>query len=326
MIYHSRFLLFGLVAVFGLHQAALADQPLEPCQFAAFEQGGQQDSIQLCGGTSCGAGPCCYGSLLGRCGGPCTSCCDAACGDGCGNGCCGNGCCGNGGCGDGGCTPWTLLGRAGSSYYSFPFMTEWGFSEGVTLGYLVNPRWGLYGSVDFNHTDYSTQVLGTVGVQKFGVPYADTVIERTSVWILFDQFADFEIGSDSYLHQFRFYTGIATGPRREIGIGFTAPTSDDPAVGALTPMGSSGVMPVGDSYVGPIWRSETPNGLRLDGTVGYSDANGGGVAAGLGAAVPMGANTDLFFNGKLSEGENYTFAIGMEFKGGRQDTRFFSGR
>jgi len=28
----------------------------------------------------------------------------------------------------------------------------------------------------------------------------------------------------------------------------------------------------------------------------------------------------------LSEGENYTFAIGMEFKGGRQDTRFFCGR
>jgi hypothetical protein len=306
MLHHSRFLLLGLVVAFGLHQAtALAE--LTP-----FEQSSQEADIQLCScEADCCASSCCT-PLLGRCCNPCASCCDAACDDCCGDGCCGDGCC---------CTPWTLLLRFGTTYYSSPFLSQWGISEGVTVGYRCNPCWGIYGSVDFNHTDFSSQVFGTVGVQKFGVAYAGSLMDRTSVWILFDQFADLEIGPDSYLHQVRFYTGLVTAPQREIGVAFSVPTSDGPAAPALTPMGSSSVMPVGDSFVGPYLRATAANGVRLDAAVGYSDAGTGGVAAGVGTGVPLTANTDLFFNGKLSEGDNYAFALGLELKGGRRDTR-----
>ncbi len=286
MLHHSRFFFLGLAVAIGLQQAgALAQQTPELFRLTGFEQTGQQADIQLCG-------------------------CDTDCGDACSDACgCGNGCAGNG-C----CTPWTLAVRFGATYYSLPVLSQWGFSEGASVGYRINPCWGLCGSVDFNHTDFSSQVLGVVGIQKFGVPCAASLIDRTSVSLMFDQFVDFEIGPDSYLHQFRLYTGIVTGPQREIGMLFNLPTSDELPVAALTPMGGATLMPVADFYVGPYFRTTTANCVSLEGTVGYSDAVGGGIAAGLGAAVPITANTDLFVNGKVCEGDNYAMAFGVEWK------------
>ena len=68
-------------------------------------------------------------------------------------------------------TPWSMWAYGGTSYFSLPIQSLWGISEGVTVGYRFDgTALGLYGNVVFNHTEESTQVLGTVGLQKFGNP------------------------------------------------------------------------------------------------------------------------------------------------------------
>ena len=105
---------------------------------------------------------------------------------------------------------------------------------------------------------------------------------------------------------------------------FSIPTSDGAGLGGLTPMGpASSVMPVAETYVGPYLVRELPNGTRVSGTVGYTEAAGGDVAFGLGAAVPLTANTDIFFDGKSGGADAWAMMIGVEFKGGRADTRWY---
>jgi hypothetical protein len=166
-------------------------------------------------------------------------------------------------------------------------------------------------------------VLGSVGLQKFGNPYGGTLLERSSVWIFWDQATDFEHGEDAYVHQFRFNIGYVSAPGREIGMSFSVPTSDSLGTTGLTPVGGAGVMPVGDNYVGPYFTRELANGTRVGGTIGYTDAGEGGVALGADVGIPVGERTNVVLTSKYAESESYTLAVGLEMGFGRADTRAY---
>lgn len=202
---------------------------------------------------------------------------------------------------------------------STPGRSLLGFSEGVNLGYRFTDNMGLYGSIGFNHTSRSTHILGTVGIQKFGNPEGDGLLERSTVWVLWDQGTETEF--DSYLHQFRFMVGYSLGEYSEVGMGWSIPTSGSGGIGgALVPLGGPGYLTSASSFIGPYVKRRVRD-TDLTGMIGYSDG-GGGVALGVAAERPMTERANVYVDFKAGEGSNYAGSVGVAFGLGRADTKW----
>jgi len=212
--------------------------------------------------------------------------------------------------------PWSIW-IWGAPTYVNGAAQGFGFSEGVTAGYRLNDALGLYGAIGFNHTDVNTQFLGTVGLQRFGNPDGETFGERTSVWVLWDQYA--ESDTNTYFHQFRFNLGYVRSERTEIGMTFSVSTSGDDDVAALVPMGGSTMLSLSGGYVGPYVTTEF-GGVQWTATAGYADGTNR-AAFGLGAAVPVSDNTNIFMDAKHGGDDIWALSVGLEVGLGRADTR-----
>jgi len=256
---------------------------------------------------------------------PSGACCEPACG------CAGNGCGDCGGCNGCGCedpcclngqSRWTVWAWGGGTYYSTSFESLFGFAEGVTLGYRLTEATGLLGQIGFNHTGRSTQILGTVGAQKFGNPYGGSMWERTSVWVLWDQFTDTRF-ANLYVHQLRLNVGFVPAERREIGMSFSIPTSGGGVGGALIPLGGPGLLSSGTEFIGPYLSTEVGDGGQLTTMVGYMGGAGntGGAAFGVGYEQPMNDNLNFITDAKYGTSGLWALSAGVSLGLGRQDTK-----
>ncbi|MCA9241106.1 MAG: hypothetical protein KDA37_12940, partial [Planctomycetales bacterium] len=202
--------------------------------------------------------------------------------------------------------------------------TGWGASEGAVIAYRLTNQFGLYGGFGFNHTDDTTQFLGTVGVQRFGNPYGRDLSDRASFSFLFDQFSDSQ--TDSYESQFRIQAGYVLAPRTEIGALVTA-QGDSDAGGQQIPLGGIGNVTNGDNFIGPYASTSLGRGSKLFGTVGYSEQSDD-IAGGAGAFFPVSSNAssqvrgfvDAKYAGNGNNDDSMALSMGLAWGFGRADS------
>jgi hypothetical protein len=223
-------------------------------------------------------------------------------------------------------TPWSVWVWAAPTYTSTAAISTAGFSEGVNLGYRLTDGVGVYGSIGFNHNfsgvlGGGTQVLGTVGLQKFGNPNGAGLMERSNVWILFDQATDTSM-DDVYLHQFRFVMGYELGENNEVGVTFSIPTSEGLGGNILSPLGGPDYMTSGgDSFVGPYYKEQLA-GWDTTLVVGSSGA-AESVAVGVGVERPVMERTNVFVGAKASGDSAWALNLGVSYGLGRADTKWY---
>jgi len=223
-------------------------------------------------------------------------------------------------------TPWSVWVWAAPTYTSAAAISTAGFSEGVNLGYRLTDGVGVYGSIGFNHNfsgvlGGGTQVLGTVGLQKFGNPNGAGLMERSNVWILFDQSTDTSM-DDVYLHQFRFVMGYELGENNEVGVTFSIPTSEGLGGNILSPLGGPDYMTSGgDSFVGPYYKERVG---EWDTTL-VVGSSGAAQSVAVGAAVerPVMERTNVFVGVKASGDSAWTMNLGVSYGLGRADTKWY---
>lgn len=249
----------------------------------------------------------------------CSSCGQAGC-EGC-----------RGVCGDPACDPYAsgLFGGVGDptrtsvwvwvapTYVSSVFDTQFGVGEGAVIGYRLSEAIGLYAGIGFNHHEQSTQVLGTLGLQKFGNPEGVGLLERTTVWMFWDQGADTEGGDGASAHQLRFNVGWVSSNEMEVGMTFSF-AIEEPTRHMLTPLGGQFNMSAGNSIVGPYVRM--PVGVfDVTGILGFSEATDSAVV-GLGAEAPLTDTSNLFIEAKSGGDDVYSLSLGYKVGFGRADT------
>ncbi len=277
-------LMLGILAILSFGLSPAAGQDLATRLEAPYASAGGQE-IQLCSLTCDESG--------------CGDCACAPCG-GCGCGC---------------QTPWSAWVFAAPTYAGAP-TDSFGMSEGISFGYRVSEGFGVYAGAGFNHIEDNTQFLGTVGVQRFGNPNGCSDLDRMSVWVLWDQFA--ETNTDAYAHQLRFNIGYVPQERTEIGMTFSVPTSSGPGAAGQIPLGGSGLLTAGDSAVGP-YLTRPIGDTQLNAAVVYSGGSES-AAAGLGLSRPVSDRTNVFMDAKLAGDDQWSMAVGLKWGFGRMDT------
>jgi hypothetical protein len=215
---------------------------------------------------------------------------------------------------------------AGPTYSSGTIGSLFGFAEGVNVGYRLTDSIGVYGALGLNHQASSTQILGTIGVQKFGNPNGSGLLDRSSLWVLWDQFSDLEVDDPFlfgvYLHQLRFMAGYVTGYHNEIGVSYSVATSDDTfGAGALSPLGGPGYLTGAGSFIGPYVKQRVGE-TELTAMIGYSDG-ASGMAVGIGAERPVTDRLNTYIDFKAGNGGNYAGSIGAAIPLGRADTKHY---
>lgn len=328
MFRQTQFMVFGLVMAYACSSALAEDFRLRSgFGRLASEEARWTSDLHFCNAGVAEAakpvqvpvqatmsGPCCE-PACGCAGGDCGGCGDGGCG-GCGGCGCEDPCCLNGQ------SRWTVWAWGAGTYYSTSFESLFGFAEGATLGYRLTETTGLLGQIGFNHTGRSTQILGTVGVQKFGNPDGASGWDRTSVWVMWDQFTDTRF-ANLYLHQLRVNVGFVPAERREIGLSFSIPTSGGGVGGALSPLGGAGLLSSGTEFIGPYLSTEVGDGGQLTTMVGYMGGAGntGGAAFGVGYEQPMNDNLNFITDAKYGTSGLWALSAGVSLGLGRKDTK-----
>lgn len=209
-----------------------------------------------------------------------------------------------------------------------------GFSEGVNVGYRMTDAIGLYGSIGFNHQAANslmdantTQILGTIGVQKFGNPDGAGLLERTSLWALWDQSAFLVVDDPmlygAYQHQIRILAGYATGYHSEIGAAWSIPIGDD-VVGAgfLSTLGGPGYL-TSSEFIGAYVKRQV-GATDLTGTIGFAGTGStGATVLGVGAERPISDRVNVYADFKAGEGGSYAGSVGMAVSLGAADTKWY---
>jgi len=216
-----------------------------------------------------------------------------------------------------------------------------GFSEGVNVGYRVTDSIGLYGAVGFNHQASSelfpgfdantTQILGTIGVQKFGNPDGEGLLDRTSLWVLWDQSvflipADvFGVGTGVFgvnQHQIRLMAGYVTGYHNEVGVAWSFPIgNDDFGAGYLSTLGGPGYLTSAGTFIGGYAKRRVRE-TDLTASIGYSQG-AEGIALGVGAERPISERVNVYADFKAGEGSNFAGSAGVAIAFGRADTKYY---
>ena len=212
-------------------------------------------------------------------------------------------------------TPWSAWVFAAPTYAGAP-TDSFGFSEGVTFGYRVFEGLGVYAGAGFNHTEDNTQFLGTVGLQRFGDPNGASVLDRASVWVLWDQFTVTD--TDAYTDQLRFNIGYVPRERTEVGMTFSVPTSSGAGAAGQVPLGGSGLLTAGDSAVGP-YVTRPIGDTQLSAAVVYSEGSES-AAAGVGLSRPVSGRTSVFMDAKFAGDDEWAMAVGLKWGFGGMDT------
>ena len=303
-----------LVATMPIAQAGAAEAAVSPQFFSAEQSPG----IRQCSyGEPCQPVAC--QPAADAC--SCDPCCGNACA--CVNSCCspcdGCGCGGSNGYGrflNGQKTPWSAWLFGGPSYTSGA-TGAMGMSESVTVGYRMFDAFGIYGGAGFNHVASNTQILGTIGFQRFGNPNGNTLGDRTSFWMMWDQYTD---DSSNYRHQFRFMLGYVPSERTNLGIAYTVPTSDDGGAGTI-PLGGPGMITMGKAFIGP-YMSIPVGDTDMYGTLGYSDATDN-VGLGLGVKRPLNDRFSVFADVKYGGDKTFGGTVGLAMGLGRMDTNHY---
>jgi hypothetical protein len=234
-----------------------------------------------------------------------------------------------------GSEPWSAWVWAAPTYSS-GLADVFGFSEGVNVGFRVTDALGIIGGVGFNHMSSTssfggnpTQILGTIGVQKFGNPDGGDVLERSSLWVLWDQsvflIPDPFFGIDGgviglHQHQIRLMAGYVTGYHNEIGVAWSFPIgNDDFGAGALSPLGGPGYLTTAGTFIGAYAKRRVRE-TDVTATLGYSQG-ASGMAFGIGAERPVTERVNMYVDFKAGAGSNYAGSIGAAIPLGRGDTK-----
>jgi len=198
---------------------------------------------------------------------------------------------------------------------------EIGISEGIIAGYRLTNALGLFGAIAFSHSDGDTFIFSSIGIQKFGNPGGTGLIERSSLWVFWDNGVDTIDGDEGHFQQLRFNTGVVGPGGGEVGMAFTVPL-DESGYSFLLPVGGTSMIATGGFTIGPYVRF--PIGIfDLTAMLGFAEQTDSAVL-GLGGEARLTERSSIFLDwktGGADVGENpSTLLVGYKLGFGRADT------
>ncbi len=188
--------------------------------------------------------------------------------------------------------------------------SAWGFAEGGSLGYRLGAGLQLYGGIGFNHAGGSTDILGTIGIQRLADPAGATLHDRMSLAVYWDQFVNTD--ADEYLHGFRFEVGYALSPNYTVGAIGAVSTSGGQDVTQITPIGAAlGTFPGESGAAGYASYHIGPWSAML--TIGYSNGNESAIYGGS-VRRELTPTTGVTFGAAAGEDVDFVSALAFDYR------------
>jgi hypothetical protein len=245
----------------------------------------------------------------------------------CGGGPCGQTCGCHSQCCDGGGLDYILIGRVNGTYFDVPGEQYFGGGYGFDLAIHTFENWGVVGSLNANHFEQGSQLVGSLGAVRLPDPCGTQWYDPVSLSFYFDQFTDGRIDTldgSLYLTQFRLQAGYAFSENLEAGFIGSFPMNTADEVNFLF-VNFPNSLPV----LGRINSSKTYGGyvsgrfdeLQWSAMLGHRDSPGTLVVAGN-LRRPITDNLAVFAGGSFEpEERNWGSVFGLELNFGRGGRR-----